>query len=89
MTTETRSGCRRCRLKKCLESGMDPQLIRCPPKAQTSSMETRQPMTRNEKQLQLPMVSSSCFVLLFFNIIFCCFIFSLNHLIFFEMIVQL
>jgi hypothetical protein len=56
ITKETRSDCLPCRLKKCIESGMDPLKIRCPVGIQTSFTGTRQSITTTGRQLQLPTV---------------------------------
>jgi len=46
---ETRGNCLPCRLKKCLQLGMDPQMIRCPP---SSSSYHRTERTNKQQQQQ-------------------------------------
>jgi hypothetical protein len=56
ITKITRSFCSACRLKKCLELGMDPKLIRRIPQSNIISKKTRQPSTTEVKQTVLPTV---------------------------------
>ena len=53
---ETRSNCLRCRLKKCLTIGMDPQMIRCPP---SQSLKHQHIQTRTIEHKQPKSVSTS------------------------------
>ena len=55
MNKETRGNCLPCRLRKCLVVGMDPQMIRCPPKQRTT---TAAPIAKANEVI-LPMVRCS------------------------------
>lgn len=54
MNRETRGNCLPCRLRKCLVVGMDPQMIRCPPKQRTTTATTMPKVN----EVILPMVRS-------------------------------
>lgn len=69
---ETRGNCLPCRLKKCLELGMDPQMIRCPPasssyhKGERTNKQQQQQQNHNprnqqqqKQQQQKPLVLSN------------------------------